>query len=123
LAILLKGCFRHVEADNNLAYNFFFLLQEAQRADFESNRDQLLHAHAMEKEEMTTRAERQAEELQEELAKVQRDRDEALLLAENDRQQVKDLIFYILNVVHIFTYCQICLKLSLRWSKISGRIR
>ena len=58
--------------------------------DFETNRDQLLHNHAMEKEEMSTRADRQIEELQEELAKVQRERDEALLLAENDRQQVRE---------------------------------
>ena len=49
----------------------------------------MLHAHTMEKEEMASRADNQIEELQEELAKVQRDRDEALLLAENDRQQVR----------------------------------
>ena len=51
----------------------------------------MLHAHTMEKEEMASRADNQIEELQEELAKVQRDRDEALLLAENDRQQVWQL--------------------------------
>ena len=65
--------------------------QEAQRIEFETSREQMLHAHTMEKEEMASRADNQIEELQEELAKVQRDRDEALLLAENDRQQVWQL--------------------------------
>ena len=63
-------------------------VQEAQRMEFEANREQLLHNHLLEKEEMTSHTDNQIEELQEELAKLQRDRDEALLLAENDRQQV-----------------------------------
>ena len=60
--------------------------------EFETQRDQLLHNHSMEKEEMASRADNQIEELQEELGKVQRDRDEALLLAENDRQQVPHFV-------------------------------
>lgn len=43
----------------------------------------------MEKEELTSSAEKQKEELLEELALLQRDRDDALLMAENDKQQVK----------------------------------
>ena len=69
-------------------------MQDSQRLEFETNREQMLHAHTMEKEEMASRADNQIEELQEELAKVQRDRDEALLLAENDRQQVRQLSCY-----------------------------
>ena len=69
-------------------------MQDSQRLEFETNREQMLHTHTMEKEEMASRADNQIEELQEELAKVQRDRDEALLLAENDRQQVRQLSCY-----------------------------
>lgn len=46
---------------------------------------------------MTSRAEREIEDLQEELGQVQRDRDEALLLAENDRQQVCSLLLLASN--------------------------
>ena len=58
--------------------------------EFEASREQLLHAHNLEKEELTSRADKRIEQLQEEVVKVQKDRDEALLLAENDRQQVRN---------------------------------
>ena len=57
----------------------------------ESQRDEILHQHAMEKEDMTQRAERERDELNDALNAVQRDRDEQLLLAENDKQQALSL--------------------------------
>lgn len=42
----------------------------------------------MEKEDLTNALEQQKEELLQEIASLQRDRDEALLIAENDKQQV-----------------------------------
>ena len=58
----------------------------------ESQRDEIIHQNAMEKEDMVTRAEREREELNDALNALQRDRDEQLLLAENDKQQALSLM-------------------------------
>ena len=48
----------------------------------------MVHRNAMEKEEMLNRFDREREDLQEELDNLQRERDNQLLMAENDKQQV-----------------------------------
>ena len=48
-----------------------------------------MHHQGLEKEELTAAADKQKEDLLAELATLQRDRDDALLIAENDKQQVK----------------------------------
>lgn len=65
-----------------------FVTQEQQRHEFETERDENLHQNAMEKEELLNRFDREREDLQEELANLQRERDNQLLMAENDKQQV-----------------------------------
>lgn len=55
---------------------------------FDNEREQLLHHHNLEKEDMSSRFDNEREELHENLASLQRDRDDALLMAENDKQQV-----------------------------------
>lgn len=62
--------------------------QEQQRHEFETERDEMVHHNAMEKEEMLNRFDREREDLQTELANLQRERDNQLLMAENDKQQV-----------------------------------
>ena len=64
------------------------MFQESQRSAFENQREEIIHSHVMEKEDMMNSFEREREDLQTEIVSVQRDRDEALLLAENDKQQV-----------------------------------
>lgn len=54
----------------------------------EGQRDEIIHQNNLEKEDLVTRYEREKEQLQDELNALQRDRDEQLLLAENDKQQV-----------------------------------
>lgn len=65
-----------------------FVIQEQQRHEFETERDEMVHQNAMEKEELLNRFDREREDLQEELANLQRERDNQLLMAENDKQQV-----------------------------------
>ena len=67
---------------------WYAFLQEQQRMDYERQREEILHQHAMEKEDMNGRFDREREELTEELANLQRERDNQLLMAENDKQQV-----------------------------------
>ena len=54
----------------------------------ESQRDEIIHQNNMEKEEMQNLFERAQEELNNQLIVLQRDRDDSLLLAENEKQQV-----------------------------------
>ena len=56
----------------------------------ESQRDEIIHQNNLEKEDTVNRYEREKEQLNDELASLQRDRDEQLLMAENDKQQVCD---------------------------------
>lgn len=65
-----------------------FVTQEQQRHEFETERDEMVHQNAMEKEELLNRFDREREDLQEELGNLQRERDNQLLMAENDKQQV-----------------------------------
>ena len=55
----------------------------------ERQREEIIHAHTMEREEMIANNERMQEELNDEIAALQRDRDDSLLLAENEKQQVR----------------------------------
>ena len=55
----------------------------------EAKREELVHAYATEKDEIITREEQELEELHNEILALQRERDESLLLAENDKQQVR----------------------------------
>ena len=54
----------------------------------ENKREELIHAYNMEKGEMTERFEREKDELNADLVGLQRERDEQLIVAENDKQQV-----------------------------------
>ena len=63
-------------------------MQDSQRMEFDGLHEQLVHQHNMEKEDLMMRFRREKEELQEEIAALQRDRDDSLLMAENDKQQV-----------------------------------
>ena len=59
----------------------------------ESQRDEIIHQNNMEKEEMQNLFERAQEELNNQLISLQRDRDDSLLLAENEKQQVHEKFF------------------------------
>lgn len=48
----------------------------------------MVHQNTMEKEDMLSRMERERQELNEEILNLQRERDDQLLIAENDKQQV-----------------------------------
>ena len=63
--------------------------------EFENQREQLVHHHGLEKEEMLARFAIERDELNEEVATVQRDRDDQLILAENEKQQVSFKRIYI----------------------------
>ena len=54
----------------------------------ERQREDTLHQYTMEKEDQAAAMERLKDELTNELAILQRDRDDSLLLAENEKQQV-----------------------------------
>lgn len=54
----------------------------------EQQREEILHLHGMEKEEMAQNFDRANEELSNENIALQRERDDSLLLAENEKQQV-----------------------------------
>ena len=68
------------------------MFQEHQRCEMESQRDEIVHQNAMEKEDMVTRFERDRDELNDTVNAIQRDRDEQLLLAESDKQQALSLM-------------------------------
>lgn len=52
-------------------------------------REDLVGCQTQEREEMCEKYEREKAELEEELAAVQKDRDDSLMFAENEKQQVK----------------------------------
>ena len=56
--------------------------------EMERVREDILHSHAMEKEDLVTSMGRMKDELNNEINMLQRDRDDSLLLAENEKQQV-----------------------------------
>ena len=55
---------------------------------YEQEREQLLHKAKSEMEESEQKQEKIVGQLKEEMAAVHKDRDESLLMAENDKQQV-----------------------------------
>ena len=57
-------------------------------AESESREEQLIQQFTAERDESRAQFTRRTDELYEEIAQIQRDRDERLLLAENDKQQV-----------------------------------
>lgn len=56
--------------------------------ELEAEKEVLLQKGGEDKDEMVAQYEEELEGLREEMANLQRDRDESLLIAENDRQQV-----------------------------------
>ena len=85
-----KGYKVKKELLNCLICHFFNISfkQESLRLEMESQRDEIIHQNNMEKEEMQNLFERAQEELNNQLIVLQRDRDDSLLLAENEKQQV-----------------------------------
>lgn len=75
--------------------------RERTRAELEAQRDEIIHQNNMEKEDMICDFTRIKEELQDSLNAVQRDRDEQLLIAENDKQQVQINPEYFLLGLHV----------------------
>ena len=59
----------------------------------ETERDQILTQNQMEKEEMQEKFDREKDELEQELAATQKDRDDSLMFAENEKQQVGKITF------------------------------
>ena len=57
----------------------------------ESQREELIHQHTMEKDDLLATLEHTKEELGADIVAIQRDRDDSLLLAENEKQQVSSL--------------------------------
>ena len=72
-------------------------VQEVQRSEMERQRDELIHMHTMEKEDMQQNHAGEAEALHGELIALQRERDDQLLMAENEKQQVMSQ--YYINLV------------------------
>ena len=68
-----------------------FVLQENQRLEMEASREQIIQQNQNEKEDMIEKYEREKAELEQELAATQRDRDDSLMFAENEKQQVSQL--------------------------------
>ena len=77
------------------------LKQESLRLEMESQRDEIIHQNNMEKEEMQNLFERAQEELNNQLIALQRDRDDSLLLAENEKQQVRATFSLLIFDAHI----------------------
>ena len=57
----------------------------------ENNRDKLIHEWTMEKEELVAAYDRMKEDLENDLNNVQRERDDNMIFAENDKQQALSL--------------------------------
>lgn len=55
----------------------------------EAAREEMLSQHQMEKEDMVEKFEKEKDALEMELAATQKDRDDSLMFAENEKQQVK----------------------------------
>lgn len=66
-----------------------FVLQEALQRSLKAEGETALRQTRQEWEERVRRAEREREELQEEVRVLQRDRDQSLLQAETEKQQVR----------------------------------
>ena len=75
--------------------------QESLRLEMESQRDEIIHQNNMEKEEMQNLFERAQEELNNQLIALQRDRDDSLLVAENEKQQVRATFSLLIFDAHI----------------------
>ena len=76
----------------------------------ETERDQILTQNQMEKEEMQEKFDREKDELEQELAATQKDRDDSLMFAENEKQQVWcawlfDIFFGVTSMTILCTVC------------------
>lgn len=67
-----------------------YILQDHQRAEMENERESILHTHTMEKEDMQQSYNKLQDDMEEQVSTVARDRDNSLLMAESDRQQVRN---------------------------------
>ena len=96
----------------------YLFQQESLRLEMESQRDEIIHQNNMEKEEMQNLFERAQEELNNQLIALQRDRDDSLLLAENEKQQVHETFFssfifdphicwYVLKLFFLYLQCKL----------------
>jgi hypothetical protein len=65
------------------------LVQDRLVREFENQREQLVHQHGLEKDEMITNFEVERENLKDEIEAVQKARDDQLVTAENEKQQVR----------------------------------
>lgn len=63
-------------------------VQDNQRIELETQRDDILTRNANDKDDMLNRHAQEKTELEEELAATCRDRDDSLMFAENEKQQV-----------------------------------
>lgn len=68
-----------------------FVLQEALRHSLESEQEGALRRVRQEAEEQLLRAERDREDLRDEVRSLQHDRDQSLLQAETEKQQVSHI--------------------------------
>ena len=75
----------------------------------------MLHNNNVEREEMVSRYEAEKQELTNEIIAVQRERDDSLLLAENEKQQVKLCIGDSETVNNFFLYDSYKTRINLRW--------
>ena len=71
--------------------------------ELEGERESIFHKHALEKEDMQQSYNKVQQELEEQLSALTRDRDNSLLMSENDRQQV--VINLTKFVIIIFLLC------------------
>lgn len=69
--------------------NYCLYLQDRQRTELESEREAILHKHALEKEDMSQAYNKLQEDMEDQVSVLTRDRDNSLLMAENERQQVR----------------------------------
>ena len=60
----------------------------------EAQREDILNRHAVEKEDMLSRHASEKSDLEEELAATCRDRDDSMMFAENEKQQVCNSFTY-----------------------------
>ena len=87
----------------------------------ERQREDLVHQYSMEKEDMTAATERLKDELTNELAMLQRDRDDSLLLAENEKQQVRHTFPKLVEIPTISLQCSYCCP-RIGFSALSAKI-
>lgn len=73
-------------------------MQENQRIELEAQREEILTNHAIEKEDMLAKHAQDKCELEEELAATCRDRDDSMMFAENEKQQVSHKLVRVLKL-------------------------